>query len=141
MLETLSRWVLLDTRNKTFLSKEIFLIAARIFAFHAEKTHWVMDYRWPTRAFAMGIDSKTIRVVDERRFKWFWYQLGETGRFSIKKQRELMKSGKEPPGMQPLIITKPYIDPGTIKQRQQAKEVKQASDNYLKDEIINHFFV
>lgn len=141
MMETLSRWVCYDHRHKTFLSKELLWIAARAINLRADATHWSMHRDWPLIAFMIGIDTKYFNVIDPTKFKWFWWQLGENGKFSIKLQKQLLTSGKEPPEMEPLIITKPYWTPKVKQQKLHAQEVKEYQDSHLKTEIMEHFFV
>ena len=141
MMETLARWVSYDHRHKTFLSKELIKIAARAMNLRADQTHWSLHRDWPLTAFLIGLDLKTFTVVDPLKFKWFWWQLGENGKFDMKKQKALIASGREPPEMEPLIITKPYWTPKVKAQKLHAEAVKEYQNNSRKDDIIDHFFV
>ena len=147
MMETLARWVSYDHKHKTFLSKELLVVAARAMKLRTagddpmHSTHWALHRDWPLIAFLIGLDTKSFTVVDPIKFKWFWHQLGEKGKFDINYQKRLIASGKEPPEMEPLIVTKPYWTPKVKSQKLHTEAVKEYQNNSRKEDIMDHFFV
>lgn len=141
MMETLSRWVSYDHRHKTFLTYQVIKIAARVMDMRANRTNWYLKPEWPAIALSMGIDHKTFKVINERAFKWFWWQLGQKGKYSVKWQEQLMGLDKEPPELQPLIVTKPNWTPKVKAQKEHAEAFTEYQNNQMQQEIMEHFFV
>ena len=140
MIEAVHRWVAYEHRHKSYIVYDLIKVAARCLGLRANpKTNcWEFSWQTPVRLFAMGIDSKTFQIINEKAFRWAWYQFGHYDKWTITRQRELMASGKEPPLPEPLAFGRPAQ---TYKEIREKIEKKKIPSSHMAEEIINHFFV
>jgi hypothetical protein len=90
---------------------------------HEGLRYWYLDKKWSERLKSAGIDSDSLEVIDERRWRHAWDQLKTENTFRISDQQRKISLGTEPP---PLAVLHRH---GYLKSREQRVEENLAKEN------------